>query len=497
MLCVFLFLQGVPALAAAHPFVVFTPNLVAVVEEIGDWDCDDRYSFKPAQTACAVGSCKADPDKSEYLRALARSIRESWDDRDAPEDLPPVYLNIHEGRIELIPQRLSLMHLPFCLKDEHLHLSRARREFARSVDDPGQRANLKKYLDRLKAELAAADKKDADWIDDNLNQYRESVLPQLVKDRNLSMELVANALSSVSDLPPQDLQAVIHFDFCNPSPRCLAWAGSSWEIASDGTKEMKPPPPIELPRSYVDMLTHKIKANYTGAKACRAVRKNAEAAFTVRRDGTISNLRLERSSGNVGFDDCALKSIEASLPFFPLPPYPPSAAEFRITFDTDRHVLHPGRIGAYHVAIETPDAVYLADTNKGALFSRLEKASVTPVPLKASKPAADPAPAFDSASYMDKLTSRIKRTWAGACKTAVVGFTLNSQGQLSGLRIISSSGETVTDSRALNAVRIAAPFRKLPAGGPATCNIEFTFHGNEKLHGNEKRLVRSFVEFLP
>jgi TonB family protein len=84
--------------------------------------------------------------------------------------------------------------------------------------------------------------------------------------------------------------------------------------------------------------------------------------------------------------------------------------------------------------------------------------------------------------FMTELQRKIKRAWFPprdlASKRVKVMFKIHTDGQLSNLRISSSSGFAVADQAALNAVETAAPFRHLPEFAPENVDIEFTFDYN-------------------
>lgn len=73
-------------------------------------------------------------------------------------------------------------------------------------------------------------------------------------------------------------------------------------------------------------------------------------------------------------------------------------------------------------------------------------------------------------NYKGKVRSKVQRHFrypksadrAGVSGTVTVGFTVSSSGGVSGLRIVKGSGSPVLDEAALNAVRGAEPFPKIP-----------------------------------
>jgi len=88
----------------------------------------------------------------------------------------------------------------------------------------------------------------------------------------------------------------------------------------------------------------------------------------------------------------------------------------------------------------------------------------------------------DFGPYMADLQRRIKRAWfppkGNESKRVKVVFKVHRDGQMTNLRMVTSSGLTIADQAALKAVENAAPFRPLPAGAPDDVDIEFTFDYN-------------------
>ena len=86
----------------------------------------------------------------------------------------------------------------------------------------------------------------------------------------------------------------------------------------------------------------------------------------------------------------------------------------------------------------------------------------------------------DWAPYLAFLRRRILHSWfppkGNEEKIVVVNFKINKNGELSHLRLGSSSGAAIADQAALKAVDNAAPFPKLPDGAGASADVQFTFN---------------------
>ena len=90
---------------------------------------------------------------------------------------------------------------------------------------------------------------------------------------------------------------------------------------------------------------------------------------------------------------------------------------------------------------------------------------------------------IDLTSYLNKLKQRVRQQWlpgmSQSNRRTVLNFTINRSGQVSNLNIAQTSGFSVTDEVALNAIQRAAPFAPLPTGYPKNhLDIEFTFDIN-------------------
>ncbi len=87
---------------------------------------------------------------------------------------------------------------------------------------------------------------------------------------------------------------------------------------------------------------------------------------------------------------------------------------------------------------------------------------------------------FYVADYVDNAKRQLAREWQlshiAIAKFPTVAFTLSKHGDISELRIKTSSGDTTIDEQALNVVRRVAPFPDCPAG---IGEIEYTFNDRE------------------
>ena len=84
---------------------------------------------------------------------------------------------------------------------------------------------------------------------------------------------------------------------------------------------------------------------------------------------------------------------------------------------------------------------------------------------------------------MRELQRRIRSNWdppkGNESKRVVLLFKIAKDGRLLSVRVMKSSGLPNADRAALNAVRLTAPFKPLPAGyRESSVDIQFTFDYN-------------------
>ncbi|MGF2034179.1 MAG: TonB family protein [Nostoc sp. CmiVER01] len=89
----------------------------------------------------------------------------------------------------------------------------------------------------------------------------------------------------------------------------------------------------------------------------------------------------------------------------------------------------------------------------------------------------------DLTAYLNQLKQRVRQQWlpgmSQSNRRTVLNFTINRSGQVSNLNIAQTSGFSVTDEVALNAIQRSAPFAPLPTEYPKNhLDIEFTFDIN-------------------
>jgi len=75
-----------------------------------------------------------------------------------------------------------------------------------------------------------------------------------------------------------------------------------------------------FPFSYfLAAIERKVSENWFSAVTEKAVGLSCVVYFALMRDGSVSDMRLEKSSGNVYFDRAATRAVKSAAPFPPLP----------------------------------------------------------------------------------------------------------------------------------------------------------------------------------
>ncbi len=90
-----------------------------------------------------------------------------------------------------------------------------------------------------------------------------------------------------------------------------------------------------------------------------------------------------------------------------------------------------------------------------------------------------PAQDVDLSGYLAEMERKIKEKWfpprGNESNKITVSFKLNKRGEVSKLRLKTSSKLAISDEAAMTAVKSASPFGPLPDGSPDEVEIKFTF----------------------
>ena len=89
----------------------------------------------------------------------------------------------------------------------------------------------------------------------------------------------------------------------------------------------------------------------------------------------------------------------------------------------------------------------------------------------------------DMSAYLQQLQEQVRQQWipglTQSSRRTVLQFTVSRAGLVSNLRVAQTSGLSMTDEAAVNAVKQAVPFAPLPTAYTQNyINIQFTFNIN-------------------
>ncbi|MDJ0678562.1 MAG: TonB family protein [Xenococcaceae cyanobacterium MO_167.B52] len=88
---------------------------------------------------------------------------------------------------------------------------------------------------------------------------------------------------------------------------------------------------------------------------------------------------------------------------------------------------------------------------------------------------------LDLGPYFAEIRRRVRRNWKPSQpnkeRNTILVFSIQRNGQITGLRIVQSSGSPINDQESLEAVQKSAPFRALPANFPRQeLKVQFNFN---------------------
>ena len=193
---------------------------------------------------------------------------------------------------------------------------------------------------------------------------------------------------------------------------------------------------------FMEQVQRQVKARWHPPKQDRSLR--AVALFKVWRDGHVSDVRTQRTSGSARLDEAAVDTIKGAAPYPLLPDGAP--AHVYVQMDLDYLISRP--VPTYTV----PTALN-------------RKPRIT-------------ASNLHNAEYADRVERSIRKYWMpmqAKPQPCIVTFKIKRNGWTSDVRISQASGSSFFDSSAVHAVDRAAPFDSLPADAPDLVDFEVTF----------------------
>jgi|688.fasta_scaffold284597_1 TonB family protein len=172
--------------------------------------------------------------------------------------------------------------------------------------------------------------------------------------------------------------------------------------------------------------------------------------FRVNNDGTISNLHLDKTSGDAAIDEAAMRAFSKSATFSNHPQLRGKTVDVKFTFDYD--LLSTSKTSARRPAFQ-------ATMKTHAYFNQ-----------------------HTYTEFLDSLALQIKRAWkpleSDIDRRAVLTFSVDQNGKLSKPQIYTSSGVATFDQAAINAVKHAGIVPTPPKSLGNTVNVQFTFDRN-------------------
>lgn len=264
---------------------------------------------------------------------------------------------------------------------------------------------------------------------------------------------------------------------------------------------------------YMLSVTRRIRAAWYPPKGRES--KKMSVRFSIYGDGALNDLRISKSSGDVPADNAAIAAVNKAAPFRPLPQSVPDHVTVDFSFDYSGYGQSPKSQSQNQTqTVPVPMSSPQQDQQKNLLTQSRSMQSIQPVataqqlergsqtnypnitivsrsaqyvpsatrvPIEKTS-AAGPSPKPDFGLYLKDLNRRIKRAWFPPRKqemlVVIVEFSIGTDGRLSDLRVVRSSGSVPADQAALAAVENAAPFRPLPAFTPSWIKVRFIFDYN-------------------
>ncbi len=281
-------------------------------------------------------------------------------------------------------------------------------------------------------------------------------------------ELTGSELESRSGITSADqaaMQAVekaAPFPLPPPLPPSLQGSSSSFKITFNYKFLNGPLDFYDFPvdfDTYMKLVTRKIKQQWEPPDRGKSTK--TVLRFSLNKKGNLSDLKISSASGSRANDLSAERAVQNAVPFPASPPGADDPVDIEFTFDYyARHYSALSRVKA-------------ARTLSAALSaSKGSESSPTPSPEQRSSKT--PYPFSQVTNYTAVLGQRLEKNWSPQFNPITVIFRVGDGGEVSGLQVYSSSGDTKLDAKALSVVRSCAPFPKPPAGA-LPLDVQYTF----------------------
>ena len=196
----------------------------------------------------------------------------------------------------------------------------------------------------------------------------------------------------------------------------------------------------------------------------KSIPLKAVASFVIAGDGSVSDIKIEKSSGNKIFDKKVMKTIKSAGPFSPLP-LDYDEDDLKIYFEFCFPVL----------LFRFPNIEFMEGKTE---YKILQNETET----KQQK-----SDEFKYSYYLNGVIKKLGKYWCfsetGSSFKAVTSFVIARDGTVSDIKIEESSGNDSFDKKAIDAINSASPFSPLPEGY-AKDNVKiyfkFNFSGDKK-----------------
>ena len=148
--------------------------------------------------------------------------------------------------------------------------------------------------------------------------------------------------------PPTNARAAQHPQPTPQQPNRAQYGEGAPQMARSMASNQGPQSPVSIKGGatgfqygwYVEVITRKVRQNWYPSEAPTGT--ETDVVFTVNRDGSPSNVRIAKSSGNASYDSSAVRAVQRVDTFGPLPAgYNQSTLIVTYTFSTSTN--GPGR----------------------------------------------------------------------------------------------------------------------------------------------------------
>ena len=234
---------------------------------------------------------------------------------------------------------------------------------------------------------------------------------------------------------------------------------------------------------YMQELEQTIKNNWHIAPNYNA-NLCAIARFIIKKDGSVDNIEIYKSSGNPLFDRSAVNAIKEVSAFKPLPKeYKGDLIPIEYTFESKVNISTVN-YSSYNNELSSKNAKLLSNKNGDIYIQQpnYKKQNNT----KANKKIWAP--------YLQKLEKTVRGNWKSpiitSSKSATVQFKVSGNGDITEVKIVNSSNDLSFDESIVNAVKNTSPAEPLPEEFEGEFfPVEFTFSANSM--GNESNAANN------